>query len=206
MVVKIHIQQKARRQSYVAYGRNWKRLRDLCPFGGELFRCLKKPYGGKMEMNNNKKSQNKTLGIFAIVIGLAIITGPVLIGYFISKNDESKLQSVNKTNSIISNKNTCLNEAYSNLQSEWGAADTDGDGKLSYADGASDITTRYYDKFISCHRNYKTEDSEGQISDLQQKRQQEQDNYNTWLSTANQKNTTQCTSNGIGNSVYTTCY
>ena len=103
----------------------------------------------------------------------------------------------------------------------WNDADKDGDGSVSYADGATSITTSYFDGVISCYRTYKTSDSEDYIADYQAKRQQEVDKYTdtAWLesqkSTVIQKVDYQiqspvrtglsCSSSAIGSTVYTHC-
>ncbi len=107
----------------------------------------------------------------------------------------------------------CLDDAHSAYNTAWNNADTDRDGKLSYADGSHNITTDYYDAAISCYRLYKTADSDGYIADYQAKRQQEVDKYNTHIEAVgnaaarnNSSSSMNCTSNSIGSSTYTRCY
>lgn len=110
----------------------------------------------------------------------------------------------------------CLNDAYASYESGWKAADKDGDGKVAYSDGATDVTTVYYDAAIQCYRTYKTDDSQSSISDFQAKRQQETDKYTAWLESTKQpmyvpsynnnyRSSMSCRSSSIGSSVYTTC-
>ena len=168
--------------------------------------------------NDNGKSSGKWGWVMGVIVLLVI--GSVI--------------SYNRTNQAADNNNTlnqaatqqqdtetslsqyqCLDDAHNAYNTAWDNADTDGDGKLSYADGSHNITTNYYDAAISCYRSHKTADSNSYIADYQAKRQQEVDKYNTHIEAVgnaaagarnNSSSSMNCTSNSIGSSTYTRCY
>ena len=118
-------------------------------------------------MNKKQKnpgSKHKVIGISIIVLTLGALITPAIIAYMSNRIDSNPLVS-NTEAQMQANQASCLNEAYGQMEKKWEAADKDGDDKVSYSDGATDITTAYYDDAISCYRTYKTNDSDGFIAD-----------------------------------------
>jgi hypothetical protein len=157
--------------------------------------------------------KHKVIGVSVIVVTLAALLAAPTIAY-LSNRVDSNTQNSNVAAQTEQAK--CLNDAYTSYESGWKAADKDGDGKVAYNDGATDVTTAYYDAAISCYRTHKTNDSESSISDFQAKRQQETDKYTAWLESSKQptyvpsysnnyRSSMSCRSSSIGASVYTTC-
>lgn len=168
--------------------------------------------------NDDKKSSGKWGWVMGVVVLL-------VVGSVISYNRSNQTADNNSTLNQAAtqqqdtetslNQYQCLNDAHNAYNTAWDNADTDGDGKLSYADGSHNITTSYYDAAISCYRSYRTADSDGYIADYQAKRQQEVDKYNTHIEAVgnaaagarnNSSSSMNCTSNSIGSSTYTRCY
>lgn len=163
----------------------------------------------------DRGSKHKVIGVSIIVLTIGALIIPAIIAYANNKIDSNPLASSTEIQTQASQA-SCLNEAYDQMEKKWKAADKDGDDKVSYQDGATDITTAYYDDVISCYRAYKTDDSDSFITDYQAKRQQETDKYTAWLEASKQptyvpsynnnyKSSINCRSSSIGSSTYTTC-
>ncbi len=170
-----------------------------------------------IEQDNNANSHHKAIGISVIVTVLAVLAAPFVISQFTNSNDTKNQAAVQQDSQVQASQTQCLNDAYTSYETAWKAADKDGDGGVSYRDGATDITTSYFDSAIACYRTHKTADSDGYIADYQTKRQQEVDKYTAWLESSKQPTYIQtpsnsyssgmnCTSNSIGSSTYTRCY
>ena len=168
--------------------------------------------GSSRDVSQNKKSQPINSWVAGIFI-LAAIAVPV----FLYNRDSRQQEQQANRDEIQKNQIQCLNSASENYKKNWNEADKDGDGSVSYSDGATTITTSYYDAAISCYRAYKTDDSDDYIADYQTKRQQEVDKYTTWLEASKQptyvstgssgyRSSMSCTSDSIGSSTYTHCY
>lgn len=166
-----------------------------------------------IEQDNSTNSQHKAIGVSVIVTVVVILTAPLIFSY-IDTNNQAAVQQNSQSQA---SRAQCLNDAYTNYEKAWKAADKDGDGSVSYRDGATDITTSYFDSVITCYRAHKTAESDGYIADYQTKRQQEIDKYTAWLESSKQPTYIQtpsnsyssgisCTSNSIGSSTYTRCY
>lgn len=172
-----------------------------------------------MEHDTSQKNKiNKSTLRYQIIGALIIIivlSTPFVIGLVINTLHANS----SNTDQLHINQARCLDDAHAKYMKAWNDADKDGDGSVSYADGATSITTSYFDGVISCYRTYKTSDSEDYIADYQAKRQQEVDKYTAWLesqkSTVMQKVDYQiqspvrtglsCSSSAIGSTVYTHC-
>lgn len=170
-----------------------------------------------IEQDNNADSHHKAIGISIIVTVLAVLAAPFVISQFTNSNNAKNQAAVQQDSRVQASQAQCLNDAYTSYETAWKAADKDGDGGVSYRDGATDITTSYFDSAISCYRTHKTADSDGYIADYQTKRQQEVDKYTAWLESSKQPTYIQtpsnsyssgmnCTSNSIGSLTYTRCY
>ena len=167
-----------------------------------------------IEQDGNTKSKHKAIGVSVIVTVLAVLTAPFIFSQINNRNDSDNQAAVQQSSQTQTNQAQCLNDASSTYNKAWDSADTDGDGKLSYADGSHLITTDYYDAAINCYRTHNTPDSDGYIADYQAKRQQEVDSYNTRIEAVgnaaaarnNSSSSMNCTSNSIGSSTYTRCY
>lgn len=162
------------------------------------------------------RSNHKLIGTLIILATLTALLLPPTIVYVNTRNSNTQTAADNTNTQIGSAQAACLNDTYNKYEKDWKAADKDGDEKVSYGDGASDITTAYYDAAIECYRTYKTNDSNEYIADYQAKRQQETDKYTAWLESSRQstyvptynndyRSSMSCRSNSIGSSVYTTC-
>lgn len=149
----------------------------------------------------------KLIGISIIIATLTILTLPLLISLYTNNAAELKQKQASQAH--------CLNAAYANYDTAWKAADKDGDGKISYKDGASDIITSYFDSVLTCYRAHKTPESNALIADYTKRRQEETDKYTTWLASVQNQETIQpqnennrsmvCISNSAGSSTYTYC-
>jgi len=140
-------------------------------------------------------SSHKVIGITIVILTLGALTVPALISYQNNKTFDRQI-----------NLNSCLSNAAHSYEANWAEADKDGDGRVSYSDGATNITTTYYDANIQCYRTYRVKDSDEYIADYQTKRQQETDSYSTWLESLNSsKPTTNCYSTITGSTIQTTC-
>lgn len=170
-----------------------------------------------IEQDNNTNSHHKAIGVSVIITVLAVLTAPFIFSYIGNRNDTNNQAAVQQDSQVQASQAQCLNDAYTSYETAWKAADKDGDGGVSYRDGATDITTSYFDSVIACYRTHKTADSDGYIADYQTKRQQEVDKYTAWLESSKQPTYIQtpgnsyssgmnCTSNSIGSSTYTRCY
>lgn len=170
-----------------------------------------------IEQTNNANSHHKAIGISIIVTVLAVLTAPLAISYFTNSNDTKNQAVLQQDSQMQASQAQCLNNAYTSYETVWKAADKDGNGGVSYKDGATDITTSYFDSVIACYRTHKTADSDSYIAEYQTKRQQEVDKYTAWLESLKQPTYIQtpsnsyssgmnCTSNSIGSSTYTRCY
>jgi len=170
-----------------------------------------------IEQDNNANSHHKAIGVSVIITVLAVLAAPFIISQITGRNNASNQAAVQQDSQVQASQAQCLNDAYTSYETEWKAADKDGDGGVSYRDGATDITTSYFDSVIACYRTHKTADSESYIADYQTKRQQEVDKYTAWLESSKQPTYIQtpsnsyssgmnCTSNSIGSSTYTRCY
>lgn len=170
-----------------------------------------------VEQDNNANSHHKAIGVSVIVTVLAVLAAPFVISQFTNSNDTKNQAAVQQDSQVQASQAQCLNDAYTGYETAWKAADKDGDGGVSYRDGATDITTSYFDSAIACYRTHKTADSDSYIADYQTKRQQEVDKYTAWLESSKQPTYIQtpsnsyssgmnCTSNSIGSSTYTRCY
>lgn len=176
-----------------------------------------------MKQGNHKdeivKSNHKLIGTLVILATLTALILPATIAYVSnrdSNNGNEQATASDSSSQLYAGQAKCLNDAYSSYENSWNNADQDGDKKVSYSDGATDITTAYYDNVISCYRTYKTVDSNNYITDYQMKRQQETDKYTAWIESSKQptyvpsynndyRSSINCSSNSIGTSVYTTC-
>ena len=174
-----------------------------------------------MRQGNHKqeivKSNHKLIGTLVILATLTALILPATIAYVSNSSSDNDLATSNDSSSqLYADQAKCLNDAYSSYGNNWKNADQDGDKKVSFSDGATDITTAYYDNAISCYRAYKTVDSNSYITDYQMKRQQEIDKYTAWIESSKQptyvpsynndyRSSINCSSNSIGTSVYTTC-
>lgn len=167
--------------------------------------------------NSNANSHHKAIGISVILTVLAVLAAPFVINQIANRNDSGNQVAMQQDSQIQTNQAQCLNDAYTTYEKTWKDADKDGDGSLSFQDGATNITTSYYDAAIACYRTNKTADSNDYIADYQTKRQQEVDKYTAWLEASKQPTYIQtpsnsyssgmnCTSNSIGSSTYTRCY
>ncbi|QCT40191.1 hypothetical protein FBF31_03950 [Candidatus Saccharibacteria bacterium oral taxon 955] len=160
-----------------------------------------------LKSEKNNQVNHKAVGILIILLVLLAFSTPMLVSLL---NDNGT--STNSNTVVGSTSNAlaaCIDTANSSYTSRWKAADKDGDGQVAYADGASSITTNYYDAMISCYQTNKVSDSESVIADYQQKRQQETDKYNAWVSSQKQpsyRTPVSCVSNTIGSTAYTNCY
>lgn len=170
-----------------------------------------------IEQDNNANSHHKAIGVSVIIMVLAVLAAPFIISQITGRNNASNQAAVQQDSQVQASQAQCLNDAYTSYETEWKAADKDGDGGVSYRDGATDITTSYFDSVIACYRTHKTADSDSYIADYQTKRQQEVDKYTAWLESSKQPTYIQtpsnsyssgmnCTSNSIGSSTYTRCY
>lgn len=169
------------------------------------------------DVNSDDKHSSKGGWIMGVVVLLVI---GAVISYNRTHQTDSSTPASNEATSQQADQASigqyqCLDDAYNAYNSSWDKADTDGDGKVSYSDGSSTITTNYYDAVISCYRTHKTADSESYIADYQAKRQQEVDSYNAYIQAVgnaaagarnNSSSGMNCTSNSIGSSTYTRCY
>lgn len=169
---------------------------------------------GESKRTGNEFSRRGGLAPWLVAASVIVLGLVVLTTLEDGSNDAEEQQDVSAQNyetNLISEQRRCLDEASERYNANWKAADKDGDGKLAYADGSTNITTTYFDDQISCHRIWKTSDSDGYITDLQAKRQQEVDTYNAWLgalsnATTSQNSPISCTTNTIGSYTYTNCY
>ena len=164
---------------------------------------------------NKKNKSTLRYQIIGVLIIIIVLSAPFIVSFVINtlQANSSNIEQLHI------NQARCLDDAHAKYMKAWNDADKDGDGSVSYADGATNITTSYFDGVISCYRTYKTSDSEDYIADYQAKRQQEVDKYTAWLesqkSTVIQKVDYQiqspvhtglsCSSNTIGSTVYTHC-
>ncbi len=159
-----------------------------------------------------QNSHHKAIGISVIVAVLVVLAVLFAISQMAGRNDTDNQASVQQASQA-----QCLNDAYTAYEKSWKDADKDGDGSLSFQDGATNITTSYYDAAIACCRTNKTADSNDYIADYQTERQQEVDKYTAWLEASRQPTHVQtpsnsyssgmnCTSNSIGSSTYARCY
>lgn len=169
---------------------------------------------------NDSGSDSKISGATAFVGVLLIISALLTVNYIANRNsgtNDINQAATQQESQIQANQAQCLNDAHVVYMEAWSAADKDGDGSIAYSDGATEITTTYFDAAISCYRTHRTSDSDGYIADYQAKRQQEVDKYNTWVqamgnaasrnsSQSNYRSSMSCTSRSIGSSVYTDCY
>lgn len=175
----------------------------------------------RQEKQQSAGSKHKVIGIAIIVATLGVfVILPIAMANSnntsSSKNtiDTSSLESTIKAKTLTA-QGECLDGASGNYDKTWKAADKDGDGSVAYSDGATDITTSYYNAVISCYQTYKTDDSPGYIADYQAKRQQETDKYTAWLESLKQPTYTpsyndyrpsiSCRSSSVGYSIQTTC-
>lgn len=167
-----------------------------------------------IEQDSNANSHHKAIGVSVIVTVLAVLAAPFIFSQINNRNDSDNQAAVQQSSQTQTNQAQCLNDASSTYNKAWDSVDTDGDGKLSYADGSHRITTDYYDAVINCYRTHNTPDSDGYIADYQANRQQEVDSYNTHIEAVgnaaaarnNSSSGMNCTSNSIGSSTYTRCY
>jgi len=170
----------------------------------------------EIRKQENTKSNHKLIGILVIAVTLTALLLPPTIVYVNNKKNSNETTLNNIDLQTQTSQADCLNEAYANYEKSWKAADKDSDEKVSYSDGATDITTAYYDKAISCYQTHKTHDSDSYITDYQAKRQQENDKYTAWLQSSKQptyaptysnnyRSSINCRSSSIGSSTYTTC-
>lgn len=161
--------------------------------------------------NTNQNSNHKAIGILVIALTLLALCTPMLISVLNDNNTAANLQNntATTTTATTASLNTCIDSANMAYNTQWKAADKDGDGQVLYSDGASSITTNYYEAIINCYQSNKVENSDSIIADYQQKRQQENDWYSAWLSSSSQvtsRKPISCVSNVIGSTAYTNCY
>lgn len=170
-----------------------------------------------IKQDNDINHSHKTTTISAIVTTLVLVFVFLFIAQGINHGSTDTQTKLQQDNQIQVSQDQCLNDAYKSYEKSWKSADKDGDGNISFRDGATDIKTAYYDSVIACYRTYKTVDSENYIADYQTKRQQEVDKYTAWLESSKQSTYTHtlansyssgisCTSSSIGSSTYTHCY
>lgn len=170
-----------------------------------------------IKQDNDINHSPKTTTISAIVTTLVLVFVFLFIAQGINHGNIDTQTKLQQDNQIQASQDQCLNDAYTSYEKSWKSADKDGDGNISFRDGATDIKTAYYDSVIACYRTYKTVDSENYIADYQTKRQQEVDKYTAWLESSKQSTYVQtptnsyssgvsCTSSSIGSSTYTHCY
>ncbi len=159
-----------------------------------------------LKSEKNNQVNHKAVGILIILLVLLAFSTPMLVSLLNNNGASTSTSIMASTSNTLS---TCIDAANSSYTSQWKAADKDGNGQVAYADGASSITTNYYDAMISCYQTNKVSDSESVIADYQQKRQQETDKYNTWVSSQKQptyRAPVSCVSNTIDSTAYTNCY
>lgn len=142
-------------------------------------------------MNTRQQANNDSKGtrIFITILVVLAIVG--IVSFIVDRNSKSSGEnltqglpdsSIQDTEAVnLNGQAKCLDDAYGIYKTSWDSADSDKDGKVAYADGASTITTAYYDAQINCYRIWKTSDGSSYITDLQAKRQQEVDTYTAWL-------------------------
>ena len=170
-----------------------------------------------IEQDGSTKSHHKAIGASVIVTVLAVLAAPFIFSQINNRNNSDNQTAVQQSSQAQANQVQCLNDAYATYEKSWKDADKDSDGSLSFQDGATSITTSYYDAAIACYRTNKTVDSNDYITDYQTKRQQEVDKYTAWLEASKQpayvpsynsgySSGMNCTSNSIGSSTYTRCY
>ena len=170
-----------------------------------------------IEQDGSTKSHHKAIGVSVIVTVLAVLAAPFIFSQINNRNNSDNQTAVQQSSQAQANQAQCLNDAYATYEKSWKDADKDSDGSLSFQDGATSITTSYYDAAIACYRTNKTVDSNDYIADYQTKRQQEVDKYTAWLEASKQptyvpsynsgySSGMNCTSNSIGSSTYTRCY
>ena len=170
-----------------------------------------------IEQHGSTKSHHKAIGVSVIVTVLAVLAAPFIFSQINNRNNSDNQTAVQQSSQAQANQVQCLNDAYATYEKSWKDADKDSDGSLSFQDGATSITTSYYDAAIACYRTNKTVDSNDYITDYQTKRQQEVDKYTAWLEASKQptyvpsynsgySSGMNCTSNSIGSSTYTRCY
>lgn len=170
-----------------------------------------------IEQDGSTKSHHKAIGVSVIVTVLAVLAAPFIFSQINNRNNSDNQTAVQQSSQAQANQAQCLNDAYATYEKSWKDADKDSDGSLSFQDGATTITTSYYDAAIACYRTNKTVDSNDYIADYQTKRQQEVDKYTAWLEASKQptyvpsynsgySSGMNCTSNSIGSSTYIRCY
>ena len=131
---------------------------------------------------------------------VVLITMGVVLGFFIILGFFGGLSDSNNA----PNQTNCLNSAYADYMKVWNSK-ADKDGKVSYADGWLTMQTNYYDAEINCYRQYPTSDSDGKISDVEAKRNQDTTVYNNWVNSLNTRGGVNCTSIQSGSFTNTHC-
>jgi hypothetical protein len=191
----------------------------------EQKRKAKREYKEWLKSERKKRAEDnraKTVGeTVAVIIIFLIILAFVQNGQN-SSNSSSQNSSLANTTiadnvkagvaKLEAQQQSCLTSARNTYDTSW-RAKANSNNEVSYADGALQIEMQYYSDEISCYEQYDTPTSKSQISDLEQKRQQDSNTYNTWLEARNNaannyhpSGSTYCHSSTLGGSVDTYCY
>jgi hypothetical protein len=130
-----------------------------------------------------------------VILGFFIIIGG--FGWFSDSNN-----APNQTNNAP-NQTNCLSSAYADYIKIWNSK-ADKDGNVAYKDGWLTLQTNYYDAEINCYRQYPTSDSDGRISDVEAKRNQDTTEYDNWVNSLT-RGGVDCTSIQSGTFTNTHC-